>query len=360
MIDAVVSALAWATRFSDPLAWFVIGAFLVATALDLTGRREHARPVAVAGWVAFALFWLSLVQHFAVVQKSVIEGLGSVLAVPLALYVGLLLWRGRDSLFVLSRAIALMGVVFFPIESIPVLRQFLVETVTNQTNALITLLGSDPAVVTGETVVHDGREVFVHDGYIIEGKEYPYENTFVFASEDTVIFYSIIIACTGIGSMAIFAGLILATAAPARRKLRALAVSIPVIYALNLLRNTMIAIGFGEQRFHLFPDLVMSVFSLEDPLKVSYIVIDRIVAQSLSVVALVAVTYLVVRELPEVLLVIEDLLFVVTGTEYDLGAALDVGPATAATAGADGGATDGGHTPETGDGDPSVSADGDD
>jgi archaeosortase A (PGF-CTERM-specific) len=68
----------------------------------------------------------------------------------------------------------------------------------------------------------------------------------------------------------------------------------------------------------------MSVFSLEDPYRVSYIIVDRILAQSLSVVALVGITYLVVRELPEILLIIEDLLFVVTGSEYDLGSALDV------------------------------------
>ena len=76
----------------------------------------------------------------------------------------------------------------------------------------------------------------------------------------------------------------------------------------------------------------MSVFSLEDPYRVSYILVDRILAQSLSVVALVGITYLVVRELPEILLIIEDLLFVVTGSEYDLGSALDV-PTVAADGG---------------------------
>ncbi|WP_135364054.1 archaeosortase A [Halosimplex halophilum] len=329
MLDAVLSGLDWATRFSDPLAWLVLAAFLVTVVLEAADRREHARLAGVAAWALFGVFWFTLIYHFAVVQRSVIEGLGTLVAVPASLYVGYLLWSGRDSLFVLSRAILLMGVVFFPFESIPVLRQFLVETVTDQTAVLISLIGSDPALVTGYETIVDGQRVVAYDGYIVGEKHHLYENTFVFADGESPIFYTIVIACTGIGSMAIFAGLIAAVEAPLTRKLRALAVSLPVIYALNLGRNVMIAVGFGEQRFHLFPELVMSVFGLSDPRQVSYIVIDRIVAQSLSVVALVGITYLVVRELPEVLTVVEDLLFVVTGSEYDLRAALDLDPSVA-------------------------------
>jgi hypothetical protein len=57
---------------------------------------------------------------------------------------------------------------------------------------------------------------------------------------------------------------------------------------------------------------------------VSYFVADRIIAQSLSVVAMLAITWIVVHELPEVLTILEDALFVFTGKEYDLAAALGV------------------------------------
>ena len=50
---------------------------------------------------------------------------------------------------------------------------------------------------------------------------------------------------------------------------------------------------------------------------------------------MVAITWLVVRELPEILTVVEDLLYLVTGTEYDLTAAFGVGDVAAV-------ATDGG------------------
>jgi archaeosortase A (PGF-CTERM-specific) len=67
-----------------------------------------------------------------------------------------------------------------------------------------------------------------------------------------------------------------------------------------------------------FPETVMGLFATDDPYMVSYFVADRILAQSLSVVALVGITWLVVRELPAVLLIVEDVLYIVTRTEYDL------------------------------------------
>lgn len=307
MLDAVLAALAWFGQFSDALAWLSVLAFTAGAVLSWRGSR-FARPATVAAWVVFGVFWLSVFHHFAFVQKSYIEGIGTLVAIPASLYAGFLLARGRDSLFVLSRAIAAMGIVFFPFETIPVLREFLIEAVTHQTELLMGLIGFDPAVVSGAKV----PGVTHH----------PYRNTFWFVTDGHTITYTILIACTGIGSMAIFAGLIAAATAPLSRKLRALAVSIPVIYALNLVRNVFIGIVFGKQKLDVFPNIVMALFGSSDPYKVSYFVADRVIAQSLSVVVLVGITWVVVRVLPEVMVVIEDVLFMATGTEYDLQSAL--------------------------------------
>lgn len=310
MVGDVLAALAWLGRFSDPLAWLSVAVFTAGTLLSWRGS-ELARPVTVAAWAVFATFWLSVFHHFAFEQKSFIEGIGTLAAVPVSIYAGVLLARGRDSLFVLSRAIAVMGLVFFPFETIPALQEFLIETVTRQTAFLMTLLGVDPTVVSGVQVP--------------SGTHPDYLSTFWFSDEGHTITYTILIACTGIGSMAIFGGLIGAVSAPLGRKLRALAVSIPIIYGLNLVRNVFIAVGFGLQKFHYFPDLVMTLFGSADPYKVSYFIADRIIAQSLSVVALVCIMWVVVRELPEVMVVVEDALYMITGTEYDLQSALGVG-----------------------------------
>ena len=65
-------------------------------------------------------------------------------------------------------------------------------------------------------------------------------------------------------------------------------------------------------------DEILLLFGSSDPYMVSFFISDRIISQILAVVVLVGITYLVVRELPELLTVIEDVLFMVTGDEYDL------------------------------------------
>ena len=318
MVEPVVGIFELIGGYSEPLRWLFVALFVGGALLELRDR-DTARPVVVAAWVVFGAYWLALVPYFVVEQRSVIEGLGSILAVPLSLYVGYVLARGRDSLFVLSRAVALMGLVYTPVVALDAVRRPLIETVTVHTELLMNLVGFHPEVADGLYIQSRSGETLR-----IAEKTYPYESTFAFYNGDIPITYNIAIACTGIGSMAIFVGLIGAVSAPLRRKLRALAVSIPVIYGLNLVRNVFIGVTFGNQLTHFFPDVVMTLFALEDEYMVSYIVSDRILAQSASVVALVGITWLVVRELPEVLTIVEDILYLATGREYDLATAFDV------------------------------------
>jgi archaeosortase A (PGF-CTERM-specific) len=228
--------------------------------------------------------------------------------VPACLYAGYLLWNGRDSLFLLSRSTAIMGLIYLPFETIPAItvagtrlpspREVLIEVVAAQTGFMMSLFGSNPEFVVGP------------QGYL---------NTFEFVTAGGhTLMFSVVLACTGLGSIAIFAGLIGAVNAPLRRKLRALAVAVPIIYGLNLLRTTFIGITFGEQLLHIYPDVVLMLFGASDEYLVSWFISDRILSQLLAVVALVGVTYLVVRELPEILTIIEDVLYMVTKDEYDL------------------------------------------
>ncbi|RLM94707.1 archaeosortase A [Halobellus sp. Atlit-38R] len=291
---------------SDALAWVVILTFAVGV-LSEDRNQRLARYATVAAWVGFAVFWLQLVPHFAFVHKSYVEGVLAVAAVPASLYAGYLLWNGRDSLYVLSRAVAVMGLIYLPFETIPAFsllgvavpapRGVLMETVAAQTGFLVNALGYHPEMIVGE------------QGYL---------NTFLFFDGSHRLTVAVVLACTGLGSIAIFAGLIAAVKAPLRRKLRAMAIAVPIIYALNLLRTTFITIAFGKQYMQWFVDEIMFLFGSSDPYMVSFFISDRIISQVLAVVVLVGITYLVVRELPELLTVIEDVLFMLTGDEYDL------------------------------------------
>ncbi len=316
MLGDIGGVLAGLGGYAEPLGWATLGLFLVGILLEYYDR-EYARAALVAGWVVFGLFWLVLVYPWFTVDNSFIRGVGALVAAPLSALVAKTLYEGRDSLFTLSRAIAIMGFVYAPFVTIRPLRRWLTLTVTNHTHWAMGLLGYDPPLVTRLSDVGVERE--------ISGKDLAFENTFVFFQDGGgTITYTIIIACTGLGSMAVMIGLIAAVRAPLRRKLRGLAVAVPVIYVLNIVRNVFISVSFGNQYMHLFPDATMFLFGLENELQVSYIWADRILAQSASVVAMVLVLWLVLREVPEVIGPVEDVLFLLTGTEYDLAGALNM------------------------------------
>jgi archaeosortase A (PGF-CTERM-specific) len=308
---------------SDLLGWLVVATF-AAGVLWVDRDRETARRLVAGAWVLFAAFWLQLVPHFAFVQKSYVEGVLTLVAVPACVYTAKLLHEGRDSLFVLSRAIPVMGVIYLLFETIPAVtlggvtvpapRRVAIETVTAQTGLLMNLLGYHPAVVPGEA------------GYL---------NTFQYVHPEVTVRVHTVLACTGLGSMVIFAGLVAAVDAPRRRKLKAFAVSIPIIYVLNLLRTTFINVAYGYQLMQWFEGPVLFLFGSSDPYAVSFFLSDRVISQGLAVVALVGITFLTVRFLPEVLTVVDDLLYIATREEYRLRERL--GPDLAA----DGGRVDG-------------------
>jgi archaeosortase A (PGF-CTERM-specific) len=282
---------------AEPLAWVVVATFLAGVVADLRSR-SLARRVTVGAWALFAVFWLVQAPHFAFDQKSAIEGVGSAIAVPVSVYVGYLLFRGRDSLLVLSRAVAVMGLIYLPFASVPILRRTAVELVAAQVYGTIVWLGYDPAFTVGP------------NGYLSALE-------FTDAEGHTYVTH-IVLQCTGIGSMSIFAGLIASLDAPVARKLRALVPAIGIIYVLNVVRNVFIAVAFGRQWFQVLVDPVMAVTGYSDPGLVSFFIADRVLSQSSSVVALVGITWLVVRTVPELLSLLEEALFLLTNTEYDL------------------------------------------
>jgi archaeosortase A (PGF-CTERM-specific) len=225
-------------------------------------------------------------------------------ALPLCVYAGYLLVQGRQSLLVLSKAIAFMGLIYLPAETIPFVRTWLIETTARQT--------------------HFGMELFGHSPGIEEGSN-GYQSRFAFDPDVTVTGRTtyIIMSCTGIGSMAIFGGLIAAVKAPFKRKATAFAIAVGVIWFLNLVRNVFIGLASPWGWFQ--QDILVHVateFMGAPADRTSYIVAHNFIAQSLSIIALLGITYLVVRILPEILDPLEEVLFILTGTEYDLSDAL--------------------------------------
>ncbi|TQQ83113.1 archaeosortase A [Halonotius terrestris] len=305
---------------SDVLVWTVVLLFALAGAVEWYGRRNDAdlmapaRTIATAAWVGFGLFWLNSVPFWFFEHQSYVEAILAAVAVPGCLYAARELYTGRTSLFILSRAIAVMGFIYLPFETIPAItvgglalpapRQYLIEITTAITGWLISLAGYSPELIEN-------------------GAGYP--STYQWVLEDGHIYnVSIVLACTGLGSIAVFGGLIAAVRAPLSRKLRGLAVAVPIIFTLNVMRTAFISIVSGNQLMHWFPNAILFMFGETNPYRVSFLISDRIISQVGAVIALMAITYLVVRELPELLTVLEDVLYLLTGEEHDLQEALDL------------------------------------
>lgn len=288
--------------YTDVLAWVVMAVFVAGVVLDRRDRRDLAVPVTAGAWGLFAVFWFLLIHHFALIHRSAIQTVLVVVAVPACLYVGWQLYGGRESLLTLSRAIAFMTIIYLPFETSYVARQLLIETVATQTAAVIDALG------IGEGVR------FVED----PTGETTFMNTFWFP--ETGQASRIVFACTGIGSIAIFGGLIAAVDAPRRKKAIAATVSIAVIWVLNIGRNVFIAVANGYQWFAIqwLEGPVMFLFGLSDASRVSFFVADRILSQGLAVFALVGIAFLVSRWVPELLDIGEELLSVLLGRDVHL------------------------------------------
>ncbi len=297
----------WATGTRNLFVWAAIAAFLATAALELSGRTRAARISGAASWVVFGAFWLLMVPYFYVDAKSILEAALSLVGVPLSLYAAYLLYSGRDSLLILSRAVAMMGLLYLPAMTIPVVKTVLIETVARQAHFGMVLLGYSPGIETGAN---------------------GYQSRFAFEGYSTYI----VLSCTGIGSISIFGGAIMAVRAPLARKAKAFAIAVSVIWVANLARNVFVGLAaplgwFDYPIFHAITDTLAG-----EEMVTSFYVSHHLISQTLSVVALVGITLLIARVLPELFAVLDEILFVLTGTEYDLQS--ELGP-SAASGGSD-------------------------
>ncbi|WP_181686882.1 archaeosortase A [Halorhabdus salina] len=327
MVAPIIDGLAALHGYAGSIAWLVLGVFLAGAILERYDDELGARVYA-GGWVVLTGYWLAYVHYFVFAQKSITESAGVIIGIPLSLYVAYLILDGRHRLLVVSRAVAFAWLFFLPLSALAFVRRPLIELTTAHTDFVLSLLGNNyhlgdwyPAL-PADLVLPDGSTLGTES--TLPDKHFPYQNTFLYAPDGHAITYTIRMACTGIGSMSIFVGLIGAVRGSLRRKAKALAVAIGVIYVLNIARNVFIAYTMGNQRLHIFPDLILSLFSSNDPYLVSYFIGDRIIAQFGSVIALVAITWLVVRWVPDVLRVVEEGMYLVTRREYELKGALGV------------------------------------
>lgn len=284
----------------EPVAGVAVVLFAIAGFTAWTDRRDIERYLSVGGWLSIVALWVVMLPYVALEAVSPLQTLGVLAAIPLSLWAGLVRWRGRDSLVVIGNAIAITGAIYVPISTIEVTRRWLIELVAHHTHELMGLLGHNPGIVA--------------DNYA------GYASKFDFDGHTTYI----VMACTGLGSIAVFAGAILAVDGRPTRKIAATVLIGATIYVLNLVRNVFVGLSTPHGWFDFEPFMsVSAVFGIEG-FRNSYFISHTLLAQPISLLVVLGLTVVALRLVPGLFSIFDEVIYVFTGDDVDLRA--EVGP----------------------------------
>lgn len=203
-------------------------------------------------WITFSLSCLLKVPDFLKTSdyfNTTLFILGSLLF----LLISVRILQRNSRIFVDVTAFsALACAVYFPFAFMPELNSIII----NRTAELSTILGN----YLGFSIQNQGK--FVE----LNGKR-----------------VEIILACTAIESISLFAGATLGIRAEGKRKALAFLLSVPVIYVLNLFRNVFVLVSFAYSWFG----------------ENSFFIAHHVISKVLSTIALVIIAYIVFKILPE-------------------------------------------------------------
>lgn len=172
------------------------------------------------------------------------------------------------------------GYIYYSLLYIERVEQFLIETVTGKTVFFLEILGYSPSTRVDQTGFE--REI------VFETADF---GTLVTHIEED---------CTGIGSIAIVVGFLWFIGLRGRKLVIWMLLMSGIIWILNLIRNVVIAAVYREQTFLSLSqyDFLISL-SGGDELLVSFYIIDTILAQFGSVIAISVLLYVILKFNPE-------------------------------------------------------------
>lgn len=245
-----------------------LSAALIAISLGLLALGTRVDATRLPGWVVLAAYWALQPMHLYHRDiADVFNASFAAAAVPLFLYFAYRETLGNDrSLRFAAGMAAVAGGGYFAIYYFPAIGDGLRYVVAFLSTGIVeAVTGGDAALTFHGSPGSPDYMPIIEYGEARVG---------------------IILACTGIQSILIFAGGILVTAAPAVQKAKGLLATAPTIFGLNLLRVSGEVWGIDY--------LVMRGWAELD----AYNFLENGVAKVASLVALVALAYLVFTVLP--------------------------------------------------------------
>jgi len=217
---------------------------------------RHQKYAAIIGWsfIILSLF-AKLPDYFSL--NNFLYPVMAVLSLPFLVITAKYLLSDDIRVLQLSRAAAVAFLIYAPFEYIPSLGDWLIGIVVGQLVWILDVLHYPVTLAEWNIIARNSFRV------------------------------EIILACTGIQSIAIMLGVAAAVQTTLRQKIYAFMIIAPTIYVLNLLRNVFVIIAYTEQWFPFFPDIASNgEFGYE-----SFFWAHNVIAELLALVCLVLIAY---------------------------------------------------------------------
>ncbi len=213
-----------------------------------SGKRE----LGAFAWFLFGVAWLFDIPHYLSIRDYYNTAIMVAAFFLFTLIAISILRTSKLNVFIETTSFSALSIAIYFLFAFTPLGKMLIYAVAKQ-SALIGNLFGFKMYAEGNKIYMDGKHV------------------------------TLILACTGIQSISLFAGATLGIKAEFKRKIKAFLVSVPVIYFLNLLRDAFVMVSYAESWFG----------------ENSFYIAHNIISKVLATIALFAIAYAVFKILPE-------------------------------------------------------------
>ncbi len=244
--------------------WIALGSLAIASVLPKAYNFRFL--FGGFGWIFLSAYWFLQPAAYIEIQDY-FNAFLVVVAAIVSLFVAYITFKARTEkennqengaiLISLAMAASVSGLIYFLFADVDLLNTGIISLVTDQAIWIVDKFGYPVAQVAW-------NKLAVNDSTV-----------------------EIILACTAIESIALFTGLISSAAnAPFEQKFRTFMISVPVIYILNLIRVSFTASAYG--------------FGWFGTPQESFHISEHIITKAGSMLALLLISYAVLKMLPEV------------------------------------------------------------
>jgi archaeosortase A (PGF-CTERM-specific) len=179
---------------------------------------RYRKYPAIIGWIFIILSLFANLPEY-ISENNFMYPLMAVLSIPFLYITVKYLLRDDHRVISLSRAAAVAFLIYAPFEYIPAIGNWLIAIVVDQVVFILDTLGYLVTLTDWNIIARNNLRV------------------------------EIILACTGIQSIAIMLGVAAAVTTTKLQKAFAFLLVAPTIYVLNLLRNVFVIMAYTEQWF---------------------------------------------------------------------------------------------------------------